>query len=167
MSLLSAVSGPAGTRLAERLPGKPGRGRPGLGLGQPLPRVDRHVDGVLGRRQRAHPARVVPARRVVREVEVDDDALAVRSEVGALRRVEHVAATAVAGAAGGRVPERQEEAAAVLIQPPQRSRRPTGAGIVTQPTRSRRVTPSAPVSISSRLGSAGGSTGTAKRSAGS
>src|SRR6185437_3245813 len=30
MSLLSAVSGPAGTRLAERLPGKPGRGPPGL-----------------------------------------------------------------------------------------------------------------------------------------
>ena len=46
--------------------------------------------------------------------------LAVGSEIGALRRVEHVAAPAVAGAAGCRVPDRQEEAAAVLVQPPQR-----------------------------------------------
>src|ERR1700761_4182856 len=90
------------------------------GRGQPLPRVDWHVDGVLGGRQRAHPARVVPARRVVHEIEVDDDALAVGSEIGALRGVEQIAATAITGAAGCRVPDRQEEAATVLVQPPQR-----------------------------------------------
>ena len=45
--------------------------------------------------ERADPAGVVRARRVVGEVEVDDEPAAFAAEVGALDRVKHVAATAV------------------------------------------------------------------------
>jgi hypothetical protein len=44
--------------------------------GQPLARWDGYVDGVVVRRERAGPAVVVPAGRVVQEVQVDDERLA-------------------------------------------------------------------------------------------
>ena len=59
-------------------------------------------------------------RRVVQEVQVDDEGPAGRAEIGAFGRIEQKAAAAVAGSASRRVTERQEQATAVLIQPPQR-----------------------------------------------
>ena len=87
---------------------------------KPFPRRDGYVDGVVTGRERADPPVVVPAGRVVQEVQVDDQGLAGGAEVGALGRVEQVAAATVAAAAGRRVPDRQEESAAVLVEPPQR-----------------------------------------------
>src|SRR3954452_21236491 len=67
---------------------------------QQLARIDRPLDDVADRSERAGPALVVGAGRVVREVEVDDQPLRSRvivpdrAEVGALHGVEHVAAAA-------------------------------------------------------------------------
>ena len=74
--------------------------------GQPLSRLNGHVDDVVVRRERADPAAVVTARRVVHKVQVDDERLAGRAEIGALGRVEQVPASAVTGGAGRRVPQR-------------------------------------------------------------
>ena len=52
--------------------------------------------------------------------------LAGRAEIGALRRVEQVPAGTVTGSAGRRVPQRQEQATAVSIQPPHRYARADG-----------------------------------------
>jgi len=78
------------------------------------------VDGVVVRRERAGPAAVVAAGRVVQEVQVADESVAGRAEIGAFGRVEQEAAATVAGGVGRRVPQLQEQAVAVLIQPPQR-----------------------------------------------
>ena len=66
---------------------------------QALARAGRSADRVPRRGQRALPRGVVAARRVVEEVEVDDEALDVAAEVGALGGVERVAAAAVAARA--------------------------------------------------------------------
>jgi AcrR family transcriptional regulator len=47
----------------------------GLWLSQPFPRLDGRVDDVVARRERADPAAVVPAGRVVEEVQIDDERL--------------------------------------------------------------------------------------------
>ena len=78
------------------------------GRGRPVP---------LGR-ERARPARVVGARRVVGEVEVDHQPCAVAAQVRALDGVQQVTAPAVGAPPGGAVAQRQEQPAAVAPQPP-------------------------------------------------
>ena len=77
------------------------------------------VQAVLGWCQRARPARVEGARRLEREVEVQDHRARGRiaAEVRALRGVDQVAAGAVGLGAVGRVAERDEEAARVAGHP--------------------------------------------------
>ena len=107
-----------------------GRGRALCRRGRHLPRPGRNRHAVLGRREGAAPARVVRARRVVGVVEVQHQAAppVPVAEVGALDRVEQVAAAAVGLAAGEGVAEGQEQAAAVALEPvdgqARRARRP-------------------------------------------
>ena len=111
------------------------------------------------------PSRGVGARRVVGEVEVDDEAGAVAAEVGALDRVEQVAAAAVASSPRRPSLQRHEHAAAVRRAATRRRacrRRGRPAA------RCGRRPPPRPcdVGISSSSGSAG-SSGSSKRNAGS
>src|SRR5215210_1005090 len=62
---------------------------------EPLATSDRRRQHVGGRSERADPPRVVGARGVVGEVEVEQEALSDHAEIGALDRVEHVAPAAV------------------------------------------------------------------------
>ena len=80
--------------------------------------ADRQRDVECVRRpgQRADPRRVVGARRLVREVEVDHERVDVPAEVCALDRVEQVPATAVRPRV--RVADRHEQPAAVRPEPP-------------------------------------------------
>lgn len=73
---------------------------------------------ICGRGQRALPLAVVPAGRVVQEVQVNDQGAGRAAEVSALGGIEDVAASAVAGLAGGAVTQRQEQPAGILLQPP-------------------------------------------------
>ena len=92
-------------------------------LRQALTRTDLEVEAVLRRRERTGPARVERARRLRREIEVEDERpvrrvrAGSRSEVGALRRIDQVAARAVGRLAIGGVTERDED--------PARSTRPS------------------------------------------
>src|SRR5262249_8323491 len=85
----------------------PGRRKPL----QALARADRGGDGVPRRSQRALPRVVVPAGRVIQEVQVDDQAAVRSAQVGALGGVQRVPAAAVAGPARGAVAQRQQQAA--------------------------------------------------------
>ena len=85
-----------------------------------LARPDGDRQPVLRRAERADPARVVRARRVVGEVEVEDEAAVLFAQVGALDRVEQVPAAAVGLAARRGVGEREEDAAAVGVEPEER-----------------------------------------------
>src|SRR5204863_9331665 len=67
--------------------------------------------------QRARPAGVPGARRVEGEVEVEDETVAAAAEVGALDRVEEIAARAVRLTPARLVAKRQEDAAAVCVEP--------------------------------------------------
>src|SRR5205814_3321819 len=82
-----------------------------------LTRLDGHRQPARRRGERAGPPRVVGARGVVGEVEVEDEPAALRAEVGALDRVEQVAAAAVGRSPACRGAERQEEPAAVGLEP--------------------------------------------------
>src|SRR6185369_17560501 len=73
--------------------------------GHPLPGGDRDGQPVSRRSERTAPARVVRARRVVGEVEVEHEPAVVGAEVGALDRVQQVAPGAVGRLAAGRVRE--------------------------------------------------------------
>ena len=75
----------------------------------PLPGLDGDRQPVRRRRQRADPARVVGAGRVVGEVEVEHEPAVVFPEIRALHRVEEVAAAAVALPSARRVAEAEEE----------------------------------------------------------
>ena len=85
--------------------------------GDALARADLDRQPVGRRRERTRPARVVGARRVVREVEVEYEPVALAAEIGALDGVEHVPAAAVAGRAARRIGERDIDAAAVSLEP--------------------------------------------------
>src|SRR5581483_1340370 len=84
-----------------------------------LPAPDRGRDSVRGRGQGASPTVVVGAGRVVGEVEVEDEPAVLRPEVGPLHRVEEVTACAVRLRPAGRIREREEETAAVPLEPVQ------------------------------------------------
>src|SRR5829696_689336 len=102
-------------------PPRYGRARDALSR-DALARADADGQPVGRRGQRADPARVVGARGVVREVEVEHEAVAVGAEVGALDRVEQVPAAAERGRATCRVGEREVDSAAVPLQPVQLER---------------------------------------------
>src|SRR6185437_1169103 len=84
-----------------------------------LSSTDPDREAVARRREGTHPARVVAARRVVREVEVENEPAALAAEVGALDGVEEVAPGAVGLVAARRVGEAQVHAASVAVQPVQ------------------------------------------------
>ena len=110
-----AARRPHGGRRAER---RAGAGpRAGARLGGALARAHRDRQPVGRRRQRARPARVVGAGRVVGDVEVEHEPPVVGAQVRALDRVEQVAAGAVGLAPARRIAERDEQAAAVRVEP--------------------------------------------------
>src|SRR3954447_23623136 len=94
------------------------RGLRGSGR-QTFARADRQIEAILWRRERAGPARIEGARRLVREVEVDDERARRRiaAEVGALRRIDEVAAGRVRLGAVRFVTKRDEDAARVAGHP--------------------------------------------------
>src|SRR5205807_7044076 len=83
----------------------------------PLPGANGHAEPVLARGERAAPARVVAARRLIREVEVEDQRAVARAEVCALRGVEQIAAGAVCLDAAGEVAEADQDPAGVPGEP--------------------------------------------------
>src|SRR5262245_54377346 len=83
----------------------------------PLTRLYRDCQPVRRRCQRADPAGIVGAGRAVREVEVEHEQAVLGPEIGALHRVEQIAAAAVASVSTRRVAEGQEGAAAVAAEP--------------------------------------------------
>src|SRR3954471_10363188 len=91
--------------------------------------ADRQIEAVLGWRERAGPARIEGARRLVGEVEVNDERAPGRiaAEVGALRGVDEIAAGRVRLGAVRLVPERDEDAARVAGHP-ERGERPFASG---------------------------------------
>ena len=94
------------------------RGRPARPCGSvALAGGNRHLQAVLGRSQRADPPRVVRARRVVGEIEVEDGSARLLAEVRSLHRVEQIPAGAVGLAAARGIGERQEDAPAVALEP--------------------------------------------------
>ena len=97
--------------------GVPSCCRAGSFMGCQLARLDPQREPVRGRRERARPGVVPGARRVEREVEVEDERVRRAAEIGAFHRVEQVAARAVGLAAARRVAEREEDAAAVRVEP--------------------------------------------------
>ena len=101
-----------------------------------LARADRGGDGVPRRGQRALPRVVIPAGRVIQEVQVDDQAAVRSAQVRALGGVQRVPAAAVAGLARGAVAQWQQQAAGVLAQPPDVETASSGAGSRKQPMRS-------------------------------
>src|SRR5215831_4737412 len=105
---------------------------------EPFPGAYRRGDGVAGRCQRADPGIAVPARGVVEEVQVDHQGPVGAAEVGPLGRVEQVPPAAVAGRAGGAVPQWQEKSAAVLLQPPHVDRRAQRRGQLDPPNEPQR-----------------------------
>ena len=90
---------------------------------QALARADPGADRVPRRGQRAQPRLVIPARGVVKEVQVDDQPPVPPAEIGALGGIEHVPAAAVTRLTRGAIAQRQEQAAGVLLQPPHVDRR--------------------------------------------
>src|SRR5439155_6733916 len=66
---------------------------------------------------RANPARVVRARRVVGEVEVEHELPVLLAEIGALDGVEQIAARSIGLAAARRVGKAEIEAAPVAVEP--------------------------------------------------
>src|SRR3954454_8812592 len=98
---------------------EPGSGGLRASAGQSFACADRQIETVLGRRERAGPAQIEGARRLVREVEVDDEGAGGRiaAEVGALRRIDEVAAGRVCLGAVRFVTERDEDAARVAGHP--------------------------------------------------
>ena len=98
------------------------------GTSPALARGNRERQPVLGRRQRARPAIVVRARRVVRVVEVEQDFARAHAQVGALDRVVEIAAAAIGAGAAGRVGKRQPQSAAVAFEPIDGERRRVSHG---------------------------------------
>src|SRR5205814_3423801 len=82
-----------------------------------LARLHGDAQPVRRRSERADPARLVRAGRVVGEVEVEHELAAVFPEIRTFHRVEQVAAAAVGLAPAGRVAEAEKEAAAVALEP--------------------------------------------------
>src|SRR5436190_9143483 len=88
------------------------------GCGHQLPCQQGPGEGVAWWGKGAGPGRVVGARGVVGEVEVEDQPAAVAAEVRALDRVEQVPAPAVGCRPRACVLDRDEEPAAVSSEPP-------------------------------------------------
>src|ERR687886_556466 len=90
-----------------------------LTLHQPFSGANRQVKPVLWRRERAGPAWIERAGWMVGEVEIDDQRPGGRipAQVGALHRIEHVAARHVRLLAVRRIAKRQEEATAIPLDP--------------------------------------------------
>jgi len=84
-----------------------------------LATLDPPVQPVRRRSEWARPPVVPGARRVEREVEVEDERVVGAAEIGALHRVEQVAAGAVGLARARLVAERQEDPASVRFEPVQ------------------------------------------------
>jgi hypothetical protein len=86
---------------------------------KPLAGPDREIETVRRRRQRAGPLGIERARRLVGEVEVEDQGagVAIATEVGALGRVEQIAARAVRLGPVRAVAERQEQPAGIALHP--------------------------------------------------
>src|SRR4051812_49003233 len=86
-----------------------------------LTRAYRRRQPVIARGQRADPAGRVVARWVVGEIEVEHGlAVGGFTVIGALDRVEQVAAAAIGFGSRCRIEERQEDAAAVAADPIER-----------------------------------------------
>src|SRR5439155_5529893 len=85
--------------------------------GQALAGADLDRETIRRRRQRARPAVVVRAGRVVGEVEVEQEPAVLHAEIRALHRVQQVAPGAVGLAAARQVAEGQEHPAAVAVEP--------------------------------------------------
>src|SRR5215216_4765883 len=118
-------AGTARETLAERsLAGdvRAARGVRERALGRAFAGADLDSEPVGGWRERAAPARVVRARRVVGEVEVEHEPVALCAEVCALDGVEQVSAAAERARAARRVGEREIDAAAVPLEPIQLER---------------------------------------------
>ena len=79
---------------------------------------DHSADGIAGRSQGAQPAIVIPAGRVIEEIQVDDQVVRVSTKICTLRGVQRIATAAVALSPGRPVSERQEDPACVLVEPP-------------------------------------------------
>src|SRR5438094_255811 len=79
--------------------------------------ADLDRETIRRRRQRARPPVVVRARRVVGEVEVEQEPAVLHAEIRALHRVQQVAPGAAGLAAARQVAERQEHPAAVAVEP--------------------------------------------------
>ncbi len=83
----------------------------------PLAGLDRDRKPVGRRRQGADPARVIRARRVVGEVEVEHQPPVLAAEIGTLDRVEQVSPGPIGLLGAGGVGERQEDPTAVAFEP--------------------------------------------------
>src|SRR5438132_1288774 len=81
--------------------------------------MDRDREATIRWRERAHPDRIIGARRVVRVVEIQgySAAVCVGAEVRALDSVQEIAASAVSFAAASCVFERNEQTASVAHDP--------------------------------------------------
>src|SRR5437588_11916238 len=86
---------------------------------EPLARTDRHRQPVRRRRQRTDPARIVDARRVVREVDIEDQPAVLGAEIGALDRIEEIPARPIGLGPAGSVAKGQIEPTAIALQPEQ------------------------------------------------
>jgi len=149
-------------------PVAPGFAALNAGLRNPFPRIDRERQPVLRRRQRARPARVVDARRVVRVVEIEDESVRPGAEIGTLDRVVQVAAAAVGAAPVRRVTERQPQPAAVALEPvPVSAAASPPAANRTRPARTQRRMPSSASVISKPVRATSRSTVATMRHAGS
>src|SRR5204863_5596207 len=97
--------------------------------------ADRDVEPVLGRGKRTRPTGIERARRLIGEVEVQDERAAawVASEVGALGGIEEIAPGGVRLVPVGRVAERQEQPARVALHPEQREAAGSGRKWHLQP----------------------------------
>src|SRR5215831_10880838 len=84
-----------------------------------LARPDRHGQSIGRRRKRADPAVVVGAGGVIREVEIEHEALADAAKVGSLDTVEEVASGGIALGFARRVGEGQEDATSISVEPVQ------------------------------------------------
>src|SRR5205807_2245128 len=86
---------------------------------EPLASMDRDREPTIRWRERAHPKRIIGARRVVRVIEIQGHGVAVcvGAEVRALDSVQQIAAGAVRFVAARAVFERNEQTASVAQDP--------------------------------------------------
>src|SRR4051812_23777127 len=97
-----------------------------------LSRPDEYIDPIRRRRERADPLWVVRARRVVGEVEIEDEAFALHPEVRAFPGVEEIPAGSIGLRSTRRVAERDEHAADVALEPVELERRGNPADLETR-----------------------------------